>query len=86
MLNNPSQYDLKFAGIAFKKDKRDKYLLVTFREDEESTRKQYKSIKSAKIAFARLFNSDPLKKKVKPDWGQDILHYSYRENKEKNGG
>jgi hypothetical protein len=84
ILNNPSHYNLQFAGIAFQKDEQDKYLLVIFPGgDDEFIRRRYKSIKSAKIAFARKYN--PGGGKTKPDWSPDILRYTYHNDDEKGG-
>ena len=81
ILNNPSHYNLQFAGIAFQKDEKNKYLLVIFPEgDDTLIRKQYKSIKGAKIAFARRYNPG---KKTVPEWSRDILSYTYHNDAEK---
>ncbi|MCK5055750.1 MAG: hypothetical protein KAT34_03795 [Candidatus Aminicenantes bacterium] len=84
ILNNPSHYNLQFAGIAFQKDDKNKYLLVIFPEgDDTLIRRQYKSIKGAKIAFARRYNPGLRQKKRAPDWSRDILRYTYHNDDKK---
>lgn len=82
ILNNPSSYNLKFAGIAYQKNKKDKCLLIIFREDDELIQRQYKSVKSAKIGFAKKHKWPG--KEFKPDWSSDILRYTYRRGNEGN--
>ncbi|MFC2156061.1 hypothetical protein ACFLRB_06200 [Acidobacteriota bacterium] len=83
ILNNPSHYNLQFAGIAFQDDEKNKYLLVIFAEgDDTLISRQYKSIKGAKIAFARRYNPG---KKTAPEWSPDILRYTYHNDDEKGG-
>lgn len=79
ILNNPSNYNLKFAGIAFQKHRKNKYLLVVFPGDDELIQNQYKSIRSAKIGFAKRHNSKMREKKIKPEWSRDILRYTYHD-------
>lgn len=83
ILNNSAGYNLKFAGIAFEKSTTDKYLLVIFSNDDMVNHRQYKSIKSAKIGFAKRYQLISREKNIKPQWSRDLLSYSFQKEKKK---